>query len=702
MATKKKFLGAAAGTAASAGGGVTRTADFFDISMYSGTGAANNNIVNYLDLSGDGGFVLLKNFSVGAASAWRLFDTERGNGVWFNNPNQNGGSDSAALTFNSDGFTVGALNQTNQTGSNSQAHKAFCFKNASGYFKVVSWTGDGTNGRTITHGLGATIGVAWVMSNNSNRLMYHRSLGYTQGLRIDSTQTNNSSYAVFTEAPTDTSFKVKSSVNSNGVTYVAYLWAHSPDDFINAGVYYGTGNANAISINLGWRPKFVLIKNGDQSRHTHIFDNRNGIMTFELSSGKSQRSSLYLSDSYAQSAGLDLEFHAEGFEVKDTNFSVNGSSNSIYYLAIRDDTMKAENITAGTDIWHQQGYTGNSNSPTRKYFNTTSMGGHGMDAAIVQTRGEVGSGGSGVNANLLVQPELGNRLFSGTPADSGYGDYSDIRSYDNGSYMENWGSVPGWCDWWETGGNSSKGFGIQKYESSQSTTYMGDSTTSHTIHKLKRAESFMDCLIYKGNGSAGHTIPHQLGTTPKMIWTHRFSEVGTSRAWVCYNEANGNTGVIRLSNQTSETSGNTGLWNSTDPTDTEFTLGSSGAVNASGVYYQAWVWGEGDYSAYGTYTGNGGTKQITLPFTPQTVMIGGVGHSTGVWWFDKTIGSGNQSKHLRMYTGATSTAALSQGTRFINFGNSSTLTVYARSTDYNYPDQINANGYNYWYYAVSS
>ena len=58
--------------------------------------------------------------------------------------------------------------------------------------------------------------------------------------------------------------------------------------------------------------------------------------------------------------------------------------------------------------------------------------------------------------------------------------------------------------------------------------------------------------------------------------------------WRCYHEAMGNTKLNQL-NENANIGTDANAWNSTTPTDTLFTLGSSNDTNTSGVNYIAYM-----------------------------------------------------------------------------------------------------------------
>jgi hypothetical protein len=142
-------------------------------------------------------------------------------------------------------------------------------------------------------------------------------------------------------------------------------------------------------------------------------------------------------------------------------------------------------------------------------------------------------------------------------------------------------------------------------------------------------------VTYTGNGSAGATIGHGLGTTPRMIIVKARNASGQD--WLVYH-ANANAtpqnGVMTL-NATSAFFANSVFWNNTAPTSSVFSVGTSAALNNSGTTYVAYCFASvAGYSAFGSFTGNGSSDG---PFTytgfrPRYVMWKRSNTSGDGWW----------------------------------------------------------------------
>ena len=129
-------------------------------------------------------------------------------------------------------------------------------------------------------------------------------------------------------------------------------------------------------------------------------------------------------------------------------------------------------------------------------------------------------------------------------------------------------------------------------------------------------------VTYTGNGTAGATIGHGLGTAPNMIIVK--NRGSGSDNWQTYHVSIGAAYRIFLNTVGAQVSDPTGAWNSGTPTSTVFTAGSNASVNGNGSTYVAYCWAPvSGYSAFSSYTGNGSTDGpfVYLGFRPRWLMI---------------------------------------------------------------------------------
>jgi len=164
----------------------------------------------------------------------------------------------------------------------------------------------------------------------------------------------------------------------------------------------------------------------------------------------------------------------------------------------------------------------------------------------------------------------------------------------------------------------------------------GDAFASWTFREQAK---FFDIVTYTGNGST-QNIAHNLGSVPACIITKR---TDSTNNWFVYHRSLGNDKYLMLNSTSAQTNDAT-IWNSTNPTSTQFSLGATTA-NSSGGTYVAYLFahdaggfgltGTDNVISCGSYTGNGSTSgpTVTLGYEPQWVMIKTATAATYNNWF---------------------------------------------------------------------
>jgi hypothetical protein len=150
----------------------------------------------------------------------------------------------------------------------------------------------------------------------------------------------------------------------------------------------------------------------------------------------------------------------------------------------------------------------------------------------------------------------------------------------------------------------------------------GSANTDGTISSTVSANTTAGFSIvsYTGTGSNA-TVGHGLGAIPKMIILKERNPA-TTRSWRVYHEDVGNNKVLYLDLTNAQTSDTT-AFNSTSPTSSVFSLGTSAGTNSSKNYIAYCFADVKGYSKFGSYTGNAndnGTFSYT-GFKPAWVMI---------------------------------------------------------------------------------
>jgi hypothetical protein len=135
---------------------------------------------------------------------------------------------------------------------------------------------------------------------------------------------------------------------------------------------------------------------------------------------------------------------------------------------------------------------------------------------------------------------------------------------------------------------------------------------------FRAAPKFFDIQTYSGDDVAGRTVSHNLNSIPGMMIVKKTSGSGS---WDVYHKSLGATQFIEL--ESSFGAGvNSTVWNDTEPTSTEFTVGTSINVNNLSQNYVAYLFAdEPGLIKCGSYTGAAGSVSVDTGFEPQWVLV---------------------------------------------------------------------------------
>ena len=560
--------------------------DVFSTYLY--TGGADQNIINNIDLVGKGGLVWIKIRN--ATDGHALFDTDRGvNRKLISNSSGASSLVANSLTnFYSSGFRVGGGDgAVNSFGG---FFGSWTFRKSPKFFDVVTYTGNGVNGRQISHSLGGTPGMMIVKctSSTASWAVYHRSLTQYGNAGIGALVLNNTdgnqglgSFFWNNTDPTSTVFTVGNSneVNTNGATYVAYLFAHdaTADGIIQCGNYVGNGSASGPVVTLGWEPQWVLIKNATTGATDWFqFDNMRGLSLGDDSYFRPNLSSGEISATL-------LNPTATGFEIKSTWAELNTSGNAYIYIAIRRGPMRTP--TLGTSVF----------TPI-----TQSSGTNPRDIDV------------GINPDLMIAAvRSGSNI---TASDRLRGDALLVVNLTAADTTGTTQTIVGRAN------------NLVRISSAN---ISGFATSNSVFWNFRRAPGFMDVVCYTGTGVA-RTVNHNLGVAPELMIVKCRSG---AYDWAVYSANLGNTQYLLLNTTAAKDTG-VSFWNSTTPSSTTFTIGLRQEVNISGPSYVAYLFAScPGVSKVGSYTGNGSSQTINCAFAAgaRFVMIKRT-DSTGDWY----------------------------------------------------------------------
>ena len=330
---------------------------YFQTALYTGNGTAIGS--GGLTITNDGNSDLQPDWiwhkKRGNAESHAVADTNRGThkGL-FTDLSQavSSGGNQYVNSFNTDGFTVGNVGWANDS---SQTYVAWQWKanggtttsggsddtvstsahqaNTTAGFSIVTYSGTGTQGHTVAHGLGVAPEVIFLKARNKSqnwRVFHHKTASDgTKRLILDQTNAQEDAAFLNDTAPSSTVFTLGASDdawNASDGTYVAYCFAPI-QGYSKFGSYTGNGNADGTFVYTGFKPAWVMFKRITQTESWVIADNKrdtdNPVGNFLLADSNA-----------AEGSGVVYDFLSNGIKIRDA--SQNESSATYIYLAFAE------------------------------------------------------------------------------------------------------------------------------------------------------------------------------------------------------------------------------------------------------------------------------------------------------------------------------------------------------------------------------
>ena len=572
------------------------------------------------------------------------------------------------LSDTTSGFTMG----TDYYTGTPQTAVVWTFRKQPKFFDVVTYTGDGTNGRAISHNLGSTPGfiVVKCTSDAAQWVCWHRAYngGNGYGYLNDTTAWFNTGEDVWGNgtsyiAPTSTTFTVKASSLSNlsSRTYVAYLFAHNAggfgltgtDNVISCGTYTTNGSGVA-TVDLGYEPQWVLTKATSGTFGTTdwvIADNMRGMPAPPQTDGVG---GLFPNLSNAEDNNFNRSVHPTS-----TGFVANQYNSTPYiYIAIRRGPMKVP--TSGTSVFAPSTGVEPSSSPlfTAGFSDMTLH------------KGRIQSTYSPLITDRLRGKSIA-LYTSNTNADSNLDPYFQYDS-NAGAF------IPAGGYFNNAGGGSDP----------------------YALYAFRRAPSFFDEVCYTGTGSAT-TFSHNLGVAPELVivkW--RSGATGEDWAVMCTAASSSPDRRFLYLDLNAAGGGLNGIFADSSgtpvlPSATQVYIGTNSVVNKSAATYVAYLFATcAGVSKVGSYTGNGSTQTINCGFTggARFVLIKRT-DSTGDWYtYDTARGMTTLTDPYLLLNSAAAESATLGSVTTVSTGFALNAGILAA---------INTNGASYIFLAIA-
>ena len=338
---------------------IDKPTDHFRTKTYTGNGGTQSITFDESDnMQPD--WVWIKDRDDGSSHA--ITDSVRGNTKYLmsNDTYQEETLTDRVTSFDSNGFSLSSSAAVNQS---SAGNVAWCWKTGTSFsndasatgvgtidstgsvntdagFSIVSYTGNGTSGTEVAHGLGSTPDL-YITKSRSYAYgwgVYHKDIANDKGFFLNGTdaQLTGTGFRNST-APTSSVFTLgggsqpyRYTSNKSGETYIGYFF-NEVKGYSKFGSYTGNGNADGTFVYTGFRPAWVMLKRTDSTSSWYMQDNKR--QTFNV-----LNTPLYADTADAEGASSDrlIDILSNGFKLRGSSTAINASGGSYIYMAFAE------------------------------------------------------------------------------------------------------------------------------------------------------------------------------------------------------------------------------------------------------------------------------------------------------------------------------------------------------------------------------
>ena len=272
-------------------------------------------------------------------------------------------------SFDTNGFTFNDTGDTYNGTYQSSSYVAWCWgagggttssntdgditstvsANTTSGFSIVSYTGNGSAGATVGHGLG-TIPAMVIQKRRSGStaswVTWHQSIHSTSGnsgavfLNLTNANSTGNSDTIAGVSSTLITTAGTGAVNPSGDTCIMYCFAEKKG-FSKFGSYTGNGSSDGPMVYTGFKPAFVLQKNTSVTQGWQLQDNKR----------QGYNPDNYLLQPHtdqSESALQRVDLLSNGFKVRTTDAGQNGSGNNYIYMAFAEHPFVSSTGTPTT------------------------------------------------------------------------------------------------------------------------------------------------------------------------------------------------------------------------------------------------------------------------------------------------------------------------------------------------------------------
>ena len=207
-----------------------------------------------------------------------------------------------------------------------------CSRNVDAGFSIVSYTGNGSGGSTVGHGLSSAPEMVIIKNRDDGTRswqVYHSALGGTNYIFLDTTGATGTSVGPWSNTDTTNTLITLGTwpeLNQSGSAHIAYCF-HSVAQYSKVFSYTGNGSTDGTFVYCDFRPKYVMLKASSISgEHWWLFDTERD--TYNV-----MNSRLAASESAEEKYTVDfIDVTSNGFKLRTS--SVMANSNGATYIGI--------------------------------------------------------------------------------------------------------------------------------------------------------------------------------------------------------------------------------------------------------------------------------------------------------------------------------------------------------------------------------
>jgi len=331
------------GLRAAAGRSTFNPREYFDVKLYTGNGSTQT--ISGLGFSPDLVWAKIRN-TTGNHS---LYDIVRGATQRLSSSTTNAEATfTGSLTsFDSSGFSLGS-NPDSDVNASGSTYAAWCWDagsstvtntqgsissqvraNASAGFSIATLTTPASGTFTVGHSLNVAPDLVICKARNASFgwIVYHRSAGAGNLLVLNSTAASAASTTVWQNTNPSSTIVFGDVTNWGTADYVMYSFAPVAG-YSSFGSYTGNGSATGPVISgLGFQPYFVMIKASSRTGDWWMYDAVRSVANPRTNTLKANLSAS------EDTAGEDIDFQSDGFQIKNTDTGLNESAATYIYAA---------------------------------------------------------------------------------------------------------------------------------------------------------------------------------------------------------------------------------------------------------------------------------------------------------------------------------------------------------------------------------